>query len=165
MAEQFELVVVQQQAVRTNVMRDLSSFGSGYTVVKLDEPETSDEIVDLVFTALARNQALERAEANWVVYLDARVALHGHWLDSLRADLIEADTLGAMISVADDGSVWEGGRRADIAYRRDFLAAVGGFPLGVDVAGQEDLLLGLECLRRSEPLLRGRRRSERFRGL
>lgn len=166
MRGQFELVVLQQYEARpTGVMRELASFGSGFTLVQLNEPASTDDTVDLVFTALARNQAVERIDADWVVFLDARVALHGQWLDELRTDLAEADAMGGPISVADDGSIWDVGRRADIAYRRDFLDEVGGFPMGVELAGQEDLQLGLHCLSLDRPLLRGRRRSERFRGL
>lgn len=166
MSAEFELVVLQQHEVApTGVMRELASFGSGFTLVQLNEPVRNDETIDLVFTALARNQATQRTDADWVVFLDAGVALHGRWLDQLRADLHEADAVSSPISVADDGSVWDAGRRADIAYRRDFLLECGGFPIGADVAGQEDLLLGVRCLVQNRPILRGRRRSERFRGL
>src|SRR5690606_21465008 len=112
------------------------------------------------FTALARNQATERTDADWVVFLDAQVELHGQWLEQLRKDLRDADALNAAVSVADDGSIWDIGRRADIAYRRDFLVDSGGFPIDPDVAGQEDLLLGLQCLVDHRPLLQGARRSE-----
>jgi hypothetical protein len=166
MRTEFELVVLQQhEATPTGVMRELASLGSGFTLVQLNEPVADHATVDLVFTALARNQATQRTSADWVVFLDARVALHGRWLDQLRADLHEADSVVSPISVADDGSIWDVGRRADIAYRRDFLDESGGFPVGVEVAGQEDLMLGLHCLTLNRPLLRGRRRSERFRGL
>lgn len=166
MPTEFELVVLQQhEATPTGVMRELASFGSGFTLVQLNEPASDDQAIDLVFTALARNQATQRTDAEWVVFLDSGVALHGRWLEQLRADLHEADAISSPISVADDGSIWDAGRRADIAYRRDFLVACGGFPIGADVAGQEDLLLGLQCLVENRPILRGRRRSERFRGV
>jgi len=81
----------------------------------------------------------------------------------LRTDLREADAVAAAISVADDGSIWDIGRRADIAYRHDFLTEAGGFPIGAELAGQEDLMLGLRCLGEGRPLLQGSRRSEQVR--
>jgi glycosyl transferase family 2 len=165
METDFELVVLQQHASSsTAVMRELASLGSGFTLVQLNEPATDVAAIDLVFTALARNQAAQRTTAEWVVFLDAKVALHGQWLEQLRADLQEADAVGAPISVADDASVADVGRRADIAYRRDFLDDNGGFPVSGDVAGQEDLLLGLRCIASGQQMLRGRRRSERLSG-
>jgi hypothetical protein len=96
------------------------------------------------------------------VFLDAKTAPTGR--GSMRsADLDEADKVSSPISVADDGSIWDAGRRTDIAYRRGFLEANGGFPVGPDYAGQEDLLLGLRCLCADMPISRGRRRSERLR--
>lgn len=164
MRTDFELIVLQQHdTAPTGVMRELASFGSGFTLVQLNEPSVSDPTVDVVFTALARNQAAERTQADWVVFLDAQVELHGEWLERLRADLVDADAVSAAISVADDGSIWDIGRRADIAYRHDFLMEAGGFPVGADLAGQEDLMLGLRCLREGRPLLRGARRSEQVR--
>jgi hypothetical protein len=164
MQTDFELVVLQQHdSSSTEVMRELASLGSGFTLVQLNEPSADTAAIDLVFTALARNQATQRTTAEWVVFLDAKVALHGQWLEQLRADLREADLMSSPISVADDGTLRDVGRRADIAYRREFLDENGGFPVGVEVAGQEDLLLGLRCLTANRPILRGRRRSERLR--
>jgi hypothetical protein len=164
MQTDFELVVLQQHdSSSTEVMRELASLGSGFTLVQLNEPSADSEAIDLVFTALARNQATQRTTAEWVVFLDAKVALHGQWLEQLRADLREADLMSSPISVADDGTVRDVGRRADIAYRREFLEENGGFPVGAEVAGQEDLLIGLRCLIANRPILRGRRRSERLR--
>lgn len=159
----FELIVLQQHdTTPTGVMRELASFGSGFTLVQLNQPTIDDTTVDVVFTALARNQATERTEADWVVFLDAEVELHGQWLEQLRSDLRDADAVGAAVSVADDGSIGDIGRRGDIAYRRDFLTEVGGFPTGPDVSGQEDLLLGLRCLTDKRPILQGARRSEQI---
>jgi hypothetical protein len=163
MQTEFELVIIQQQdRSSTAVMRELASLGSGFTLVQLNEPAVADGVVDVVFTALARNRATDRTQAEWVVFLDAGVALHGRWLEQLRADLQEADVVGAPVSVADDVSTTDIGRRADIAYRRDFLRANGGFPVGADVAGQEDLLLGLVCMTAGKAIVRGRRRSQRL---
>jgi hypothetical protein len=159
MQTDFELVVLQQhEGASTGVMRELASLGSGFTLVQLNEPSVGDPALCRVFTALARNQATQRADADWVVFLDAAVDLQGPWLEQLRADLEEADALGAPISVANDSTL-ESGRRADIAYRRDFLEQCGGFPVGLEVAGQEDLLLGVQCLVAEKPILCGRRRS------
>jgi hypothetical protein len=164
METDFELIVVQpHESTSTDVMRELASQGSGFTLVQLNDPANGHAAIDLVFTALARNQATQRTNADWVVFLDAKIALHGHWLEELRADLREADAMGCPISVADDGSIWDVGRRSDIAYRRDFLDEQGGFPVGAEFAGQEDLLLGLRGLTGDRPLLRGRRRSEQVR--
>jgi hypothetical protein len=165
MQTEFELVVLQQhESTSTAVMRELASLGSGFTLVQLSEPASDPAAIDLVFTALARNQATQRTAADWVVFLDAKVGLHAHWLDQLRADLHEADAIGAPISVADDASIADIGRRDDIAYRRDFLDENGGFPVAGEFAGQEDLLLGLRCITSGRPMLRGRRRSERLPG-
>jgi hypothetical protein len=159
MRTEFELVVLQQnEGSSTGVMRELASLGSGFTLVQLNEPVADDAALGRVFTALARNQATQRADADWVVFLDAAVDLQGPWLEQLRADLEEADAVGAPISVANDSAV-DLGRRCDIAYRRDFLQECGGFPVGLEVAGQEDLLLGLHCLVLQKPILSGRRRS------
>jgi hypothetical protein len=159
----FELVVLQpHEGTSTGVMRELASLGSGFTLVQLNEPQVADPTLGVVFTALARNQATQRTEADWVVFLDAEVDLHGRWLEQLRIDLEEADAIGAMVSVATDNSN-DLGRRSDIAYRREFLDRVGGFPVGVETAGQEDLLLGLVCLVERLPILCGRRRSENAR--
>jgi hypothetical protein len=153
------LVVLQQnEGSSTGVMRELASLGSGFTLVQLNEPATGDPALGRVFTALARNQATQRADAEWVVFLDAEADLQGPWLEQLRTDLEEADAVGAPISVANDSAI-DAGRRADIAYRRDFLEAAGGFPVGLEVAGQEDLLLGLHCLVNQKQILSGRRRS------
>jgi hypothetical protein len=159
MPTEYELVVLQQDdSSSTAVMRELASLGSGFTLVQLNEPSVDDPALVRVFTALARNQAAQRADASWVVFLDSRIDLHGRWLDQLRADLEEADAAGAVISVANDSAA-DAGRRNDIAYRRDFLERCGGFPVGIEVAGQEDLLLGVQCLVEDRPILAGRRRS------
>ena len=164
MQTDFELIVLQQHdTTPTGVMRELASFGSGFTLVQLNQPAADDATVDVVFTALARNQAAERTQADWVVFLDAQVELHGRWLEQLRTDLRDADAIAAAVSVADDGSIWDIGRRADIAYRRDFLMEAGGFPISAELAGQEDLMLGLRCLSENLPLLQGTRRSEQVR--
>jgi hypothetical protein len=162
MRTEFELVVVQQdEGDATRVASELTSLGSGFTLVQLSEPSAGASTIDIVFTALARNQATQRSQAEWLVFLDARLELLDGWLEQLVDDLVEADAVASPVSVADDGSTADLGRRADIAYRRDFLRENGGFPIGLDVSGQEDLMLGVRCLLLARPIARGRRRSQR----
>jgi hypothetical protein len=53
----------------------------------------------------------------------------------------------------------EVGRRHDVAYRRQFLLDQGLFPVGLETAEQEDLLLELRCLSVDRAIAVGRRRS------
>ena len=126
--------------------------------------------------AAARNVGWRATTAPWVVFVDDDVVLDRHW----RADLVDD-----LASVADGVAAVQGqltvpgpaGRRptdwernvaglahaawvtADIAYRRDVLAEVGGFDERFRLAYREDSELAARVAAHGHRLVRGRRRA------
>lgn len=125
--------------------------------------------------AAARNVGWRASRAAWVVFLDDDVVPDRGWSGDLAADLRGAETAGA---VAVQGGVRvprPAGRRptdwerntigledarwatADMAVRRDALAAVGGFDERFPRAYREDAELGLRLVEAGGAILCGRR--------
>ena len=124
--------------------------------------------------AAARNLGWRAASAPWVAFLDDDVVPDPDWAERLAADLAAAalDVAGsqARLRVPLHGgrrpTDWErnvaglAGARwitADLAYRRDALAAVGGFDERFPRAYREDADLGLRLTRAGWRILPGSR--------
>src|SRR3954449_3446823 len=125
--------------------------------------------------ARARNLGWRAARPPWVAFLDDDVVPDADWYDRLAADLADlpADVAGSQGRVhvplpADRRPTdWERGTAglatsswitADLAYRRDALAAVGGFDERFPRAFREDSDLALRVMDTGARLVRGRRR-------
>ena len=124
--------------------------------------------------AAARNAGWRRGRAPWVVFLDDDVAPAPDWCECLAEDLagLEPDVAASQGRVrvpppADrrptdrercvaglERAVWA---TADMAYRRDVLAGVGGFDERFPRAYREDADLGLRVVRAGHRIVRGRR--------
>ncbi|AEE46717.1 HAD-IIIA family hydrolase [Cellulomonas fimi] len=124
--------------------------------------------------AAARNAGWRSVTSPWVVFLDDDVLLPDGWGDALHEDLAHAaaDVAGSQarlhVPLPDDRppTDWErstaGLERArwataDMAYRRDALAAVGGFDERFPRAYREDADLALRVRQAGWRLERGRR--------
>lgn len=126
--------------------------------------------------AAARNVGWRHASTEWVAFLDDDVLPDLDWWQALRADLIRVDS--DVVGVQGRVHVplpqhrrptdWERGTAglatarwitADMAYRREVLAAVGGFDERLHRAFREDADLALRVLDRGLRLVRGQRRS------
>src|SRR5215210_469010 len=125
--------------------------------------------------ARARNLGWRTARTEWVAFLDDDVVPDADWYERLAADLADlpADVAGSQgrVSVplpADRRPTdWERGTAglatsswitADLAYRRDTLAAVGGFDERFPRAFREDSDLALRVMDTGARLVRGERR-------
>ena len=124
--------------------------------------------------AAARNVGWRASRADWIAFLDDDVVPERDWTARLAEDL---DGLGGNVA-ATQGNVrvplpdgrrptdWERNVKglelaawatADMAYRRDVLAALGGFDERFPRAYREDADLALRVLRAGYRLVRGRR--------
>jgi HAD superfamily hydrolase (TIGR01662 family) len=125
--------------------------------------------------ARARNLGWRAARTEWIAFLDDDVLPDPDWYAGLAADLADlpADVAGSQGQVhvplpADRRPTdWERGTAglatsswitADLAYRRDALAAVGGFDERFPRAFREDSDLALRVMETGARLVRGRRR-------
>ncbi len=125
--------------------------------------------------ARARNLGWRAARTPWIAFLDDDVVPDDDWYERLAADLVDlpADVAGSQGRVhvplpADRRPTdWERGTAglatsswitADLAYRRDALAAVGGFDERFPRAFREDSDLALRVMDTGARLVRGRRR-------
>lgn len=124
--------------------------------------------------AAARNVGWRAATAEWVAFLDDDVVLPSGWLEALAKDLGElpADVAGSQgrivvpLSVDRRPTDWERNVKgletavwatADMVYRRDVLAALGGFDERFERAYREDADLGLRVTSLGRRIERGRR--------
>ena len=124
--------------------------------------------------AAARNRGWRAARADWVAFLDDDVVPEPSWRAMLAADLggLDADVAGSQGRIRVPlpwrrrPTDWErnvaGLERArwataDMAYRRDALAAVGGFDERFPRAYREDADLGLRLTAAGHRIVRGRR--------
>jgi histidinol-phosphate phosphatase family protein len=121
--------------------------------------------------AAARNRGWRQASAEWVVFLDDDVLPPPDWRARLEADLAAAgDAAGSqgriVVPVPERPTDWERNvagleharwATADMAYRRDVLAAVGGFDERFPRAYREDADLGLRVTAAGHRIVRGER--------
>ncbi|MFH8220396.1 glycosyltransferase family 2 protein [Streptomyces sp. NPDC018057] len=124
--------------------------------------------------AAARNTGLRAVTAPWVAFLDDDVQVGPHWCDQLGEDLAEADedtaAVQGVIAVPLPGerrpTDWERGTAglagarwitADMAYRTEALAQVGGFDERFRRAFREDADLALRVLDAGWRIRQGRR--------
>ncbi|MDQ1749905.1 MAG: hypothetical protein QOE71_961 [Pseudonocardiales bacterium] len=124
--------------------------------------------------AAARNVGWRAGTAAWICFLDDDVLVEHDWLRALDADLtyVPPDVAGSQaritVPLPSDRrpNDWERGTAglqrarwitADMAYRRDILAEVGGFDEGFPRAFREDADLALRVLGLGYRLVEGRR--------
>jgi histidinol-phosphate phosphatase family protein len=149
-----------------------------------DLPETIARHVLVVLggghgPAAARNLGWRAVpvDVDWIAFLDDDVLVPGDWCTALAADLAAADAVGASATQAridvplpDNRrpTDWERGTAglsgawwitADMAYRRNALAAVGGFDERFPRAFREDADLALRVQDTGHRLVVGRRRT------
>lgn len=123
----------------------------------------------------ARNDGWRASHAEWVAFLDDDVEPEPDWVDVLFADLgaLGPEVAGSQGQIVVplpvgrrptdaerntqglEGARWA---TADLAYRRDALAAVGGFDERFPRAYREDADLGLRVVEAGWQILQGRRR-------
>lgn len=127
--------------------------------------------------AAARNTGWREARTRWVCFLDDDVVVTSDWAEHLAADLARAEEQGAVATQAvlvvplpadrpadDDerGTAALASSRwitADMAYRRDVLARVGGFDERFRRAYREDSDLALRVIDAGGRIVRGTRRT------
>jgi histidinol-phosphate phosphatase family protein len=124
--------------------------------------------------AAARNSGWRAADAEWVVFLDDDVLPDSSWLADLEADLaglpgnVAASQGRIRVPLPDDRrpTDWERNVKAledaqwvtaDMAVRREALAAVGGFDERFQRAYREDTDLVLRLVASGRRIVRGRR--------
>lgn len=125
--------------------------------------------------AAARNTGWRRAQGAWVVFVDDDVVPTGTWWEDLQSDLRQppevAGVQGRIVVPPADGAAltdWAANTArlpgaswitADMAYRRDALAQVGGFDERFPRAFREDADLAFRVGRAAGRLVLGRRRT------
>jgi HAD superfamily hydrolase (TIGR01662 family) len=125
--------------------------------------------------AAARNRGWQAATTSWVCFLDDDVVPDRSWLADLGTDLAAARAAGAAgsqgrlsvpLPTGRRPTDWERGTAglagarwitADMAYRRDVLAAVGGFDERFPRAYREDAELALRVVARGWTIVDGTR--------
>jgi histidinol-phosphate phosphatase family protein len=123
--------------------------------------------------AAARNRGWRQSSADWVVFLDDDVLPEADWLRRLGADLDvplhvagSAGLIRVPLPESRSPTDWERNVKgletaryatADMAYRRDVLAEVGGFDERFPRAFREDADLALRVLDAGYELVRGSR--------
>ena len=154
---QYEVVIVQEQYdVDPDLLTYLSSIGHRFSIVRPHLYDLINGVAMPGYCAIARNQAVELAERDWVVFLCERSDPDVAWLDDLERDLDDAEAQGAAASVAGDSQP-EASRVRDVAYRRDVLQTLGGFLEDLDTEGSEDFVAQLELVANGFKIVQGRR--------
>ena len=156
---EYEVVIVQERYdVDPNLLTYLSSMGQRFSIVRPHLYDLINGVALRSYCAIARNQAVELAERDWVVFLCEGCDPDVAWLSDLERDLDEAEAQGAAASVSADSQP-EASRANDVAYRRDVLQALGGFVEDRESEGSEDFVAQLELVASGFKIVQGHRRS------
>jgi hypothetical protein len=140
------VVIVQEgYEVDPDLLTYLSSIGRRFSIVRPHLYDVINGIAMHGYCAIARNQAVELAEREWVVFLCEGSDPNLSWLDDLERDLDDADAQGAAASVGANSQP-DASRAHDVAYRRDVLQAMGGFVEDDESEGSEDFVAQLELV-------------------
>lgn len=155
---EYEVVIVQEgYEVDPDRLTYLSSIGHRFSIVRPHLYDLINGVALRSYCAIARNQAVELAERDWVVFLSDGSDPDASWLDDLERDLDDAEAQGAAASVAASAHP-EASRACDVAYRRDVLRALGGFVEDHETEGSEDFVAQLELVANGFKIVQGRRR-------
>ena len=153
----YEVVIVQERYdIDPDVLAHLSSDGRRLSIVRPHVYDIINHITIRGYCAIARNQATDLGDGDWVVFLSDGSDPDRSWFDDLERDLDEAEMHGAAATVSADVRP-EATRVRDIAYRRDVLCALGGFSAADEDEGSEDFLAELELVAAGFTIARGER--------
>lgn len=154
---QYEVVIVQERYdVDPELLSYLSSIGHRFSIVRPHLYDLINGVALRGYCAIARNQAVEFAEHDWVVFLSEGSDPNVRWLADLERDLDVAEATGAAASVAANSEP-DATRVHDIAYRRDVLEALGGFLEDHETEGREDFVAQLELVANGFKIAQGAR--------
>jgi hypothetical protein len=154
---EYEVVIVQERYdVDPDLLTYLASIGRRFSIVRPHLYDLINGVALRSYCAIARNQAVELAERDWVVFLSEGSDPDMTWLDDLERDLDDAEAQGAAASVAANSDP-EASRERDVAYRRDVLQAVGGFLEDRESEGSEDFVAQLELVASGFKIVQGHR--------
>jgi hypothetical protein len=156
---EYEVVIVQERYdVDPDLLNYLSAIGHRFSIVRPHLYDLINGVTLRSYCAIARNQAVELAERDWVVFLCEGSDPDLNWLGDLERDLDDAEAQGAAASVAADSRP-EANRAHDVAYRRDVLQALGGFFEDRETEGHEDFVAQLELVANGFKVVQGNRAS------
>jgi hypothetical protein len=154
---EYEVVIVQERYdVDPDLLTYLASIGRRFSIVRPHLYDLINGVALSSYCAIARNQAVELAERDWVVFLSEGSDPDMAWLDDLERDLDDAEAQGAAASVAANSDP-EASRASDVAYRRDVLQALGGFLEDRESEGSEDFVAQLELVASGFKIVQGTR--------
>ncbi|MEO5843031.1 MAG: hypothetical protein ABIQ73_01700 [Acidimicrobiales bacterium] len=155
---EYEVVIVQERYdVDPDRLTYLSSIGHRFSIVRPHLYDLINGVALRSYCAIARNQAVELAERDWVVFLSDGRDPDVEWLGDLERDLDDAEAQGAAASIAANSDP-EASRIHDVAYRRDVLQALGGFLEDRESEGCEDFVAQLELVANGFKIVQGNRR-------
>ena len=153
----YEVVIVQERYdIDPDVLGGLSSDGRRLSIVRPHVYDVINRVALNGYCAIARNQATELGEGEWVIFLSDGSDPDESWFIDLERDLEDAEARGAAVTIAADVRP-EAMRVRDIAYRRDVLAALGGFSEDDQDDGTEDFLAELELIAAGFTIAQGAR--------
>lgn len=154
---EYEVVIVQERYdVDPDLLTYLSSIGHRFSIVRPHLYDLINGVALRSYCAIARNQAVQLAERDWVVFLSDGSDPDLAWLDDLERDLDDAEARGAAASVSANADP-EASRVSDVAYRRDVLQALGGFIEDRESEGCEDFVAQLELVANGFKIVQGSR--------
>jgi hypothetical protein len=157
LVSEYEVVIVQERYdVDPDLLTYLSSIGHRFSIVRPHLYDLINGVALRSYCAIARNQAVELAERDWVVFLSEGSDPDLAWLDDLERDLDNAEAQGAAASVAADADPGAS-RVPDVAYRRDVLRALGGFVEDRESDGSEDFVAQLALVANGFKVVQGSR--------